>query len=363
MQSHLISFTDFQLSSHYEKRFISVAFMYITLMAIETIIVLLSGYLYNSVFNINPGSAPILALISMKIVSYIVILLAGNYKNMKKGANIPNSLWLSIFFIPLGSLYVMVVLIGESSLNTYRITISIAILFAINIIVFYIYNVLSKLFEDRVDKIVLKEQNKYYQKQLKIMDNNNKNTRAFNHDLGNHLSVIRGYIQLGASERAYNYIDKLAQKDYTIKEISNCGNIDIDTILNYTLYEATEKNISFSLEINVPANINISSFDIVVILGNLLDNAIEAASKVKDDDKKIDIIIKHETNILFIHIKNTFNGAISYEKNNIITSKKDRKNHGIGLNNIQNILKKYNGILEIDHNDKEFCVNVKMYTQ
>lgn len=92
----------------------------------------------------------------------------------------------------------------------------------------------------------------------------------------------------------------------------------------------------------------------------LLDNAIDAASKV-EDQRKIDIIIRYTKDTLFIHIKNTFNGYVFYEKNKIITSKEDRKNHGIGLNNIENILKKYNGVMEIDHNDNEFAVDIMMY--
>lgn len=344
-----------------KSRIIFTVFMYMILMAIESIIVLLSRHLYSTASSMNPQSKSIIGMISIKMISYVVVLLIGNYNDMKKGVSIPTTLWVSIFIIPLGSLYIMIVILQQSHFNTDSIAISIAILLTINIIVFYLYSVLGELFKDKVEKIMLKEQNKYYQKQLEIMSKNNEDTRAFNHDLRNHLSIIRGYIQLDANEKACKYIDKMAQNDYMIKEISSCGNIDIDTVLNYTLYEATKKNIFLSLEVNVPTNIDIASFDIVVILGNLLDNAIEASSKVKNDDKKIDIIIKYKTDILFIHIKNTFDGSISYEKDNIITSKGDRKNHGIGLNNIRNTLKKYDGSMEINHNNNVFCVDIKMY--
>lgn len=212
-----------------------------------------------------------------------------------------------------------------------------------------------------MDSVVLREQNKYYQKQLGIMDINSKNARALNHDLRNHLAIVRGYIQIDESEKACEYIDKMTQTNHTIKEFSNSGNIDIDGILNYKLYEASQKNIFVSLELKVPTNINISSFDIVVILGNLLDNAIEATSKVKDN-KKINIIIRYKTDMLFINIKNTFDGHVFYRKNKIVTSKKNSKNHGIGLNNIENILKKYNGIMDIDYNDNEFFIDIRMYS-
>ncbi|MGO1468492.1 MAG: sensor histidine kinase [Tissierella sp.] len=230
----------------------------------------------------------------------------------------------------------------------------------LNIFVFYLYDALTKFFEEKIEKTMLKEQNKYYKKQLGIMNTTNENTRAFNHDLANHLAIVRGYIQINEDEKACNYIDKMTKSVYTVKEFSNSGNIDIDSILNHKLYEASKKEIAISLEVKVPISINIASFDIVVILGNLLDNAIEATSK-SENDKWIDIIIIYKEEILFINIKNTFIGSVYYEKDKIQTSKKDIENHGIGLNNIEKILKRYDGVMDIDHDDNEFEVEITMY--
>ena len=356
----LLFLLTFNYESSAKNRIISTIFIYLTLISIESIIVLLSGHLYKSAFSINTRYSSIIGMISIEIISYIAVLVIGNYNDIKKGVNIPNIYWLSIFFIPLGSLYIMIVLLKEPNFNTYAVIASITILLTINIVAFYLYDVLSKLFEDRMEKIMLKEQNKYYKKQLEIMDNNAENTRALRHDLKNHLAIVRGYMQIDEIKKAYEYIDKINQDIDGKEKISHSGNMDIDSILNYKLYEANQKDISVSLEVKVPVDMGISSFDIVVILGNLLDNAIEAASKV-EDQRKIDIIIRYTKDTLFIHIKNTFNGYVFYEKNKIITSKEDRKNHGIGLNNIENILKKYNGVMEIDHNDNEFAVDIMMY--
>lgn len=64
---------------------------------------------------------------------------------------------------------------------------------------------------------------------------------------------------------------------------------------------------------------------------------------------------------MFINIKNTFTGSVYYEKDKIKTSKKDIENHGIGLNNIENILKRYDGVMDIDHDHNEFQVEITMY--
>ncbi|OLS02078.1 sensor histidine kinase [Tissierella creatinophila] len=354
----------FNYKSSMKNRIFSLIFIYLTLMVIESIVAVILVHGYKSISSVNSRNTSIIGMISVNIISYIFVLLIGNYNDMKRGINIPNIYWISICFIPLGSLYIIIAFLQEFDYNAYSIIASMLILFTINIFVFHLYNVLNKVFEQMIERTILKEQNKYYKDQLEIMDTNNKNAKSFNHDLRNHLSIIRGYIQIEECQKACMYIDEMIKNNYTIKtikEFSNSGNIDIDNILNYKLYEASKKDICVSLEIKIPSDINISSFDIVVILGNLLDNAIEATSKV-ENNKKIDIIIIYEKEIIFINIKNTFNGSILYEKGKILTSKKDRKSHGIGLSNVKSILKKYNGIMDIDYTDNEFCIDIILHT-
>jgi len=74
-----------------------------------------------------------------------------------------------------------------------------------------------------------------------------------------------------------------------------------------------------------------------------------------------DIIIKYKNNVLFIYINNSFDGSIIYEGDKIKTTKKDKENHGIGLNNVEKILKKYDGIMKVYHTEKRFHVDILMY--
>ncbi|MBU5425783.1 ATP-binding protein [Tissierella pigra] len=100
--------------------------------------------------------------------------------------------------------------------------------------------------------------------------------------------------------------------------------------------------------------------DTVVILGNLLDNAIEASSKV-ENNRIIDIRIKYKNDILFIYVNNSFDGSIVYEGEKMKTTKKDKETHGIELNNIEKILKKYDGTMKVYHTENRFHVDILMY--
>ena len=97
-----------------------------------------------------------------------------------------------------------------------------------------------------------------------------------------------------------------------------------------------------------------------VILGNLLDNAIEAASKV-NGDKKINVVIYYEKNNLYININNTYNGEIIFDGNKYKTTNENKIDHGIGLSSIENALKKYDGEIEISYTESLFTVKVLMY--
>lgn len=354
----------FILSLNYESSFknrvISIIMIYVVLISIESIIALISGYIYISILNKNPSYTSTIGMIAIGIVSYMAALLLGNYKNIKKGITIPNIYWLSIFLIPLGSLYIILSILQHINRNTFSISISITILFLINIIIFYLYDKLTKAFEENLEKTILKEQNKYYRGQLEIINNSHNSFKSLSHDMKNHMTVLKWYITKGDKQKALSYISEIDDISYGNKEYSSTGNIDIDSILNFKFQEAESKDISVSLESTVPSNFNIPASDIVIILGNLLDNAIEASLKVLED-KKIDFRIKYKNNILFISITNIFDGNIIYEKSKIKTTKEDKENHGIGLNNIRSILKKYNGTMEIHHTEDRFSVDILMY--
>ncbi|WP_141722882.1 sensor histidine kinase [Cellulosilyticum sp. I15G10I2] len=353
----------FALSFNYKallkSRIIAVSLMYMILMSIESIVGLLTGYFNFPIFLTNSYSS-ILGLVSVKFISYIVVLLMGHYKNIKKWVSIPNSYWLSIILIPLSALYIMLVLFQVNTVNIHQITICITLLLFINFIIFHLYDVLSTAFEERVEKILLKQQTQYYTKQFKLLKNSTENIKSIRHDLKNHLSVLESFIKKDQKDKALEHISQIISSSYAEKEYASSGNIDIDSILNFKLQEAKDKAIDIALELVIPIEINVTAFDMVVVLGNLLDNALYAADRL-EKNKQITIKITYKKGILFIHIDNTFDGQVHYQGEQIVTLHTDSENHGIGLNNIRDVLQKYNGTIEIHHTENKFYVDVLMY--
>jgi sensor histidine kinase regulating citrate/malate metabolism len=136
------------------------------------------------------------------------------------------------------------------------------------------------------------------------------------------------------------------------KEYVTSGNSTIDSSINFKLQQAEKQNIKISSDILIPVDLSISIFDIAIILGNLLDNALEAVSNI--DDRWIDIKIKHTKGRLIIKINNSYDGIVKKAAFKFLSRKEDQKNHGIRLKSIQTAVHKYDGTMRVTHDEKRF---------
>ena len=99
-----------------------------------------------------------------------------------------------------------------------------------------------------------------------------------------------------------------------------------------------------------------------VILGNLLDNALEAVSLV-NENQFIDFGMSCSKGMMIIKISNPYKNAVKRENGKIVTSKEDKINHGIGLRSVNEILDKYNGMTKIDTHDNIFTITAALYLE
>lgn len=351
----------FNYKGSIKTKLLSTMIMYTILMSVESIFVFLSGIFKDVDFSGNNGYSSIVGLVTIKMVSYVVVLIMGNLKNIKCNIEIPGTYWISIFLIPIGSLYITYAIIGMSyGKRNMQLLLSIIILFTINILTFYLYDTLLKEYENRIERLLLKQQNEYYIKQFEIMDQSWKRTRVQRHDMKNHLLALQGYLEKENRSKALEYIRQLVEDTSFEKEIARSGNVDVDSILNYKINEAKNKGIEVILKLEIPMHMNIRSVDMVVILGNVLDNAIDATSKLQKD-RRIRMELIYKKNVLFISERNTFNGYIAQDGGNLLTTHKDKDNHGLGINNIYKVLKAYDGEMEIRYTEDEFYTDILVY--
>lgn len=342
-----------------KKRILSVVFIYLIFFCVETTVGLISGYFDFSIFSANNYSS-IYGLILFRILSYAVVLVFNNYKNIKRGETVPSSNWFSILLIPASSLYIILVLFQADGLSIIQVIASVILLFLINFATFQLYDAITAALSEKINSILAMEQNRYYYNQFELMKASLDTTRAIKHDLKNHMLSISSLVNKGEKEETLNYIAEIMSSFNAGQNYASSGNIIIDSIINFKLQEAEQKEIVPELDLNIPEKIDIPSFDMTIILGNLLDNAINAASGAIGE-KNINIVIKYDKGRLFLRIDNPYEGEIYEDKGRLLTTKTEKDNHGIGLNSVRKTVQKYSGILNIEYNHNIFSVTVLMY--
>ena len=259
----------------------------------------------------------------------------------------------TIFMIPLSS-----IIIGQLSMKKFNLSTMViaALLMIVNFIVFFLYDQLLKMFNEKHNAELINQINAEYKNQLEIMYQSQNRIRFLKHDIRNHIYKMQALLAENKLKELKEYFSE-TQEYIKVKSLYvSSGNSDIDSLLNYKLYQAENMGTKFETELKLPEQININSFDLNIVIGNLLDNAIEALSKT--EDKKLKIIIKYSRGVINIKISNTFDGVVL---NNLLTRKKSKENHGLGILSIQTVLDKYNGLLKTIYDDKWFETSVIMY--
>ena len=110
---------------------------------------------------------------------------------------------------------------------------------------------------------------------------------------------------------------------------------------------------------SIPTEMNIIEDDMVIILGNILDNAIEACQKVENG--RIHITGNYDRSVINIDITNSYNGEINKSDDVFVTSKDNKEEHGLGLLSVKSTIEKYNGVVEFNYDDRNFTTSCIFY--
>lgn len=239
--------------------------------------------------------------------------------------------------------------------------VSITILFSILV---HIY-----IFKRMLDGDEVNQRNLLMEQQFKLQINHSKNVeglysdiRCIKHDMKNHIICLKKLIENRNMEELDDYLNTfgrtLSSLDYMIKT----GNPISDAIINEKYSIAKIEDIEFTCDLIIPTGLLLNPMDLCILLGNALDNAIEACTRIKDESIKKNIFITSYFRDLYliIEVSNSTQDKILYNDNKIISQKEDKLNHGIGISNIEMIVKKYNGTLDIMLEKNKFTLNIML---
>lgn len=298
-----------------------------------------------------------------KIFWFIFVKLIAIISRKNKQTKVGLIEWMEVFLVPIGSLIIFYIVVWD---NFFNITISklivFIVLFLINILTYYIYQVVQLHSEELLDRELIKQQNDYYKARYEDTQKQWNKLRKIKHDMKNNYVLELGYLEEGKYEELRNFYNEAIGNLDSQEIIIDTGNIGIDSIINYKVELAKELSISVEKEVHVEGEISISNEDLNILLGNLFDNAIEAVSKLEESKRHIFFKLRSDKTAMFFQINNSFNGIMKKNyKNEIITTKEDKESHGLGLKSIKEIVKKYEGKIDIEQRENQFEVKVFLY--
>jgi len=263
-----------------------------------------------------------------------------------------------LIFIPLTSLIILNVLIKDGILSDWGHVIASIGILLINFLSFYLYNLLKDNLYRKWENEILKQEAQSYANQLEMTLQAENKIKIMRHDMRHHIMELQILAEKGQTKDIQKYLDQMTDFIKMPKEIVESGNIKTDCLINFFLQKAKENLNEVKIDVSLPEEIK-HSFDLNIVLGNLLENAIEASRK--SEEKLLIISLYHDAGILKIKVRNSFSGAIMKGRSGFITNKEHKEEHGIGLKSVRKIVENYDGILETRTEGQYFEVKVIMY--
>ena len=185
--------------------------------------------------------------------------------------------------------------------------------------------------------------------------------RKFRHDVKNHMLALNSMCTSEDNSQIKKYLSQLTNEVSSKKPVEYTGNRELDAVIAPFVLEAESKNIKVQFKGRVSDDVAIDMFDMCTIISNLLNNAIEACEKIQEDKRIIEFEIASYNSQIFISVCNSYDmESIINQKQKFITTKEDKLNHGIGLENVSRTVKKYDGDMRISQENERFIVTINI---
>ena len=302
-----------------------------------------------------------------KLCMLLLSVLISHYMKVKNSPEISLRYFLVILLVPASSIYIMhnifIIAAVYDEFSKFSVFSSLMLLL-VNYVVFEIYDWMSR-------DAMVREQNRLYGQQLELCSRQAEEReslyleiRRLRHDMKNYLSCLLGAVQTGEKKEAEMLIQEMLNDGISNRtsEVSRSGNIVVDSLVNYKHDLAEKEGIMFEANVFIPVSLPFQSGHLAVILGNLLDNALEACRGVPEGQRYIKLDISYVKEMLQICIRNSYHATHRKDSSGrYLTTKKDTLDHGIGLSSVEQAVSCYHGEMTAEGTGNEFRVSVVMY--
>lgn len=210
------------------------------------------------------------------------------------------------------------------------------------------YQWIKEAQEDELQRAVIVRQMGDMKSHVDKVEELYQGIRGMKHDINNHILVLEDLLEKGEKKEAGKYLSDM-RKSYEDSGFSvKTGNPVTDVIISEKQKEAQEKGLEFFSRFGFPESGSISTYDISVILGNVLSNAIDAAENSREKNVQIASIMRNR--IYLIEVRNSFEGFFAMDEDSgfPLSTKDMGEGHGYGLRNVRKVAEKYFGAVDFE---------------
>jgi two-component system sensor histidine kinase AgrC len=338
---------------------------------IDYIIIMILAKLYGDITALESASALIgrLIIILSRLILFVGLIILSRIstkKNNSVTADMSDKEWIQFLIFPIFTICA-VMLMTSSVIKSYHSDIIaiyyiIAIgLIVLNLVVFHLISEILENSRNMKEAEALRQQSIGQLELYNSMRENYNIQRQRTHEYKNQIVCMDMLMKKKDYSKLEDYIGNISDGLDTQLDMVDTNNDVVNAIFNAKYYEAIKNDVLVVLKINDLSDIKISDNDIVTILSNLLDNAIEAAKQCDIGKRIVKIKMLYEDAVLSIAVSNSYKAElVPTEDGYIRTTKKDREEHGWGMRNVVATLEKYNAEYIIDYKNGEFVFSIIM---
>lgn len=365
----VITFLLFTMAYFYTKKIktsiiISVILISILMMAEMMILYAMVILLQTTVEQVtNIETYRILGMLLSKLFTLMIIKFICVKHGSKNSHAMKASYWISFFLIFVFtslSIYLLYIYQYHSALETYNklaVWCTCGLLYS-TFLSLHMYEKVKEQAEAEQKQLMFQNQIKEQAKHVDEILITQKEIRSLRHDLKNHNIALKAYLENQDYEGALAYLQTMGKKADFTEELIETGNVTLDAILNTKRNIAQNKGIQFEIQLQIPESLFVDPIDTCIIFGNALDNAIESCDRIQNKEKRICVSILYAEDALICKVVNT------YEKEEGVflkTVKKDKLEHGFGIENIKAALSNYKSVHQFNQTDTEFTFFFKIF--
>ena len=229
---------------------------------------------------------------------------------------------------------------------------AIILLIALCVVGFFL---LRRTLYNMIDRRIERFQSELIEKQVREIQNMYRQVRGWRHDYRNHINNMKIQLSQENYDGLSDYLNELADDLDTVDTVIKTGNVMADAILNSKLNVAEKMNVQLNVKANVPEALPMSDVELCSVLGNMLDNAVEACGTLPEEERFMRVYIGKLKGQLYLSVQNSA-GKVRKEKGSYFSTKEGE--HGYGLFRIDRVAKKYGGYVNRQNEEGIFATEI-----